>query len=125
MLPIFINTHVMRKASYALASIHLAFSINSFLIFSAIGFSIHFELISLEKFSLYILFIQMKEFGLSFFWRYKASYDMFSDLISKANLSIAILKVPKLYPSLYSHRKTSETYSGLFTSISFANKLCP
>ena len=47
MLPIFINTHVMRKASYALASIHLAFSINSFLIFSAIGFFNHFELISL------------------------------------------------------------------------------
>ena len=55
MLPIFINTQVIRKASYALASIHLAFSINSFLIFSAIGFLIQFELISLEKFSLYIL----------------------------------------------------------------------
>ena len=94
MLPIFINTQVIRKKSYALASIHLAFSINSFLIFSAIGFLIHFELISLEKFSLYILFIQMKELGLSYFWRYKASYDMSSDLISKANLSIAILKVP-------------------------------
>ncbi len=66
MLPIFINTQVIIKASYALASIHLAFSINSFLIFSAIGFLIQFELISLEKFSLYILFIHMKEFGLSF-----------------------------------------------------------
>ena len=66
MLPIFINTQVMRKASYALASMHLAFSINSFLIFSAIGFLIQFELISLEKFSLYILLIHMKELGLSF-----------------------------------------------------------
>ena len=68
MLPIFINTQVMRKASYALASMHLAFSINSFFIFSAIGFLIQFELISLEKFSLYILFIHMKEFESSFFY---------------------------------------------------------